>query len=212
MNTRNDDVDPDALAWTGRYIQALVNRRVPLPSGGVWFGDETDTWVKGQEATTPERLPNGEPLVNGSAGFARHDVDRDGCIDLVMVRQGQRPSRHAPLVYLNNGSGQFLPMSAEPFLRADMYFGDNAAPTDVNGDGAVDFVEVELHEGPDGVIHTGDDVAIDRHATRRLRQWLCRKHKVRTGKKCASRLTDSGLITGSRTLAPRTASFPWAKA
>ena len=24
--------------------------------------------------------------------------------------------------------------------------------------------------------------AIDRHATRRLRQWLCRKHKVRTGK------------------------------
>ena len=24
--------------------------------------------------------------------------------------------------------------------------------------------------------------AIDRHATRRLRHWLCRKHKVRTGK------------------------------
>ena len=23
--------------------------------------------------------------------------------------------------------------------------------------------------------------AIDRHATRRLRQWLCRKHKVRSG-------------------------------
>ena len=48
-------------------------------------------------------------------------------------------------------------MSADPFLRADMYFGDNAAPADVNGDGAVDFVEVELYEGPDGVIHTGDD-------------------------------------------------------
>ena len=26
-----------------------------------------------------------------------------------------------------------------------------------NGDGAVDFVEVEIFEGPDGVIHTGDD-------------------------------------------------------
>ena len=25
-------------------------------------------------------------------------------------------------------------------------------------------------------------VAVDRHATRRLRQWLCRKHKVRAGK------------------------------
>ena len=157
MDTRNDDVDPDALAWTGRYIQALVKRRAPLPGGGVWFGDETDAWVKGQEATTPERLPNGEPLVNGSAGFAKHDVDRDGGIDLVMVRQGQRPGRHAPLVYLNNGSGQLLPMSADSFLRADMYFGDTAAPADVNGDGAVDFGEVELHEGSDGVIHTEDD-------------------------------------------------------
>ena len=156
MNTRNDDVDPDALPWTGRYIQVLVNRRVPLPGGGVWFGDETDTWVKGQGATTPERLPNGEPLTN-SAGFARHDVDRDGCTDLVMVRQLLRVSRHAPVVYLNNGSGQFRPMSPEPFLRAHMYFGDNAAAADVNGDGVVDFVEVEIYEGPDGVIHTADD-------------------------------------------------------
>ena len=31
------EVDPDVLAWTGRYIQVLVNRRVPLPDGGVWF-------------------------------------------------------------------------------------------------------------------------------------------------------------------------------
>ena len=158
MNTRNDDVDPDALAWTGRYIQVLVNRRVPLPGGGVWFGDETDTWVKGQEATTPERLPNGEPLHNGSAGFATHDVDRDGCIDLVMVRQGHRVSRHAPTVYLNNGSNQFWPMSPEPFLRAD--FGDNAAPADVDGDGAVDFVEVQHYEGPDGVSNTEDDFGL----------------------------------------------------
>ena len=51
-------------------------------------------------------------------------------------------------------------MSADPFLRADMYFGDNAAPADVNGDGAVDFLEVEVLEGPDGVIHTGDDFAM----------------------------------------------------
>ena len=31
---------------------------------------------------------------------------------------------------------------------------DNRA---TNGDGAVDFVEVEIFEGPEGVIHTGDD-------------------------------------------------------
>ena len=160
MNTRNDDVDPDALAWTGRYIQVLVNRRVPLPGGGIWFGDETETWVKGQEETTRERLPNGEPLHNGGARFAKHDVDRDGCIDLVMVRSGRDVSRYAPLVYLNNGSGQFRPMSPDAIRRADMYFGDNAAPADVNGDGAVDFVEVDIDEGPDRVIHTEDDSGV----------------------------------------------------
>ena len=129
---------------------------MPLPGGGVWFGDETDTWVKGQEATTPERMPNGEPLIN-SGDIATHDVDRDGCIDLVMVRQSYRVSGQAPMVYVNNGSGQFRPMSPEPFQRADMYFGGNAAPADVNGDGVIDFVEVYYFEGPDGVLHTDDD-------------------------------------------------------
>ena len=55
-------------------------------------------------------------------------------------------------------------------------------------------------------------VAIDRHATRRLRQWLGRKHKVRTGKLRrfpADRLWSEYGLTH---LAPRTASFPWAKA
>ena len=50
--------------------------------------------------------------------------------------------------------------------------------------------------------------AIDRHATGRLRQWLCRKHKVRIGKHVrfpAERLwSDYGLTH----LAPRTARFP----
>ncbi|MDE2754562.1 MAG: group II intron reverse transcriptase/maturase [Gemmatimonadota bacterium] len=54
--------------------------------------------------------------------------------------------------------------------------------------------------------------AVDKHATRRLRQWLCRKHKVRAGKLVrfpAERLwTEYGLAR----LATRTGSFPWAKA
>ena len=54
--------------------------------------------------------------------------------------------------------------------------------------------------------------AIDQHATRRLRQWLCRKHKVRTGKHV--RFSSERLWSeyGLTHLAPRTASFPWAKA
>ena len=53
---------------------------------------------------------------------------------------------------------------------------------------------------------------VDAHAIRRLRRWLCRKHKVRTGKYVRfpdERLwEDLGLIR----LVSRTASFPWAKA
>ena len=54
--------------------------------------------------------------------------------------------------------------------------------------------------------------AIDRHAVRRLRQWLCRKHKVKTGKYVLfpdQRLYgEYGLVR----LALTTTSLPWAKA
>ncbi len=54
--------------------------------------------------------------------------------------------------------------------------------------------------------------AIDRHAARRLRQWLCCKHKVRSGK--LVRFPDQRLFNDMRLtrLAPRTGSLPWAKA
>lgn len=54
--------------------------------------------------------------------------------------------------------------------------------------------------------------AVDQHTTRRLRRWLCRKHKVRSGKYV--RLPDAKLWEDHKLarLGPRTASFPWAKA
>ena len=54
--------------------------------------------------------------------------------------------------------------------------------------------------------------AIGRHATRRLRCWLCRKHKVRPGNYV--RFPDARLWQeyGLTRLQGRTASLPWAKA
>ena len=54
--------------------------------------------------------------------------------------------------------------------------------------------------------------AIDRHAVRRLRQWLCRKHKVKTGKYV--QFPDQRLYGeyGLVRLALTTTSLPWAKA
>ena len=53
--------------------------------------------------------------------------------------------------------------------------------------------------------------AIDRHATRRLRRWLVRKHQVRAGKYV--RFPDERLWKelGLTRLTKRTASFPWAR-
>jgi len=54
--------------------------------------------------------------------------------------------------------------------------------------------------------------AVDAHAIRRLRQWLCRKHKIRAGKYV--RFPDERLWNehGLTRLTLRTARFPWAKA
>ena len=54
--------------------------------------------------------------------------------------------------------------------------------------------------------------SVDRHATRRLRQWFCRKHKIKSGKYV--RFSDIRLreTYGLQYLAPRTKNFPWAKA
>ena len=54
--------------------------------------------------------------------------------------------------------------------------------------------------------------AVDEHVIRRLRRWLCRKHKVRTGKYV--RFSDERLWNdhGLTRLALRPARFPWAKA
>ena len=54
--------------------------------------------------------------------------------------------------------------------------------------------------------------AIDRHATRRLRQWFCLKHKMKSRKHV--RFSDNRLreTYGLQYLAPKTKDFPWAKA
>ncbi|MXY50200.1 MAG: group II intron reverse transcriptase/maturase [Gemmatimonadetes bacterium] len=54
--------------------------------------------------------------------------------------------------------------------------------------------------------------AIDRHATRRLRQWFCRKHRMKSRKHV--RFSDARLreTYGLQYLAPKTKDFPWAKA
>ena len=145
---RNEESLPNIPA-TGRYVQVLINR------GGMSFVDETAAWMGDQSATTPERTPQGNPLYNaGKLGM--HDVDRDGCPDLVVVR-GAHVRTESPLVYRNDGSGRFQAMSPVPFAGSTPYFGFQAVPADVNGDSVIDFVVPDRENGPDGRVGTADD-------------------------------------------------------
>ena len=148
MHQRRKDVVP----FTGRYVQVLVNR------GGTSFVDETPARMGDQSATTPERDPDGDPL-NNAAQPRMHDVNRDGCPDLVMLGGG-RVRTESPLVYRNDGSGRFQAMSPVPFVGSSRYLGGGAVPADVNGDGAIDFVVPYHNEGPDREFGTADDFAM----------------------------------------------------
>ena len=88
-----------------------------------------------------------------------HDVDLDGCQDLVVTAPRDRIRRQSPLVYRYNRNGRFSPMSPRPFVPEDpdWHFGWGAMPIDANGDGAIDFVVSELGPGRDGVSGTRDD-------------------------------------------------------
>ena len=149
VHDRNGDTFPNVISSTGRYIQVLINR------GGTSFVDETPERMGDQSATTPERDPDGEPLYN-AATPRMHDVDRDGCADLVMWGN-PNVRNESPLVYRNDGSGRFRAMSPVPFIGSSRYFGFGAVPADVNGDGAIDFVVPRHNNGPDHEYGTADD-------------------------------------------------------
>ena len=160
VHERKGATHPDVLWHTGRYIQVLINeatasgvlrRRRPMS-----FVDETPTRMGDQSATTPERNADGAPLHN-IADPRMHDVDRDGCADLVMSRNRGRVRIESPLVYRNDGSGRFRAMSPVPFAGSDRHFGSYAVPADVNGDTVVDFVVPRHHNGADHRYNTADD-------------------------------------------------------
>ena len=154
------DGPPNVIPFTGRFIQVLINRAAP--SGllrrhtSLSFGDETRTWMADQSATVQQRYPDGE-LMSNIAEPKMYDVDRDGCLDLVMSRSLDPVRAEAPLVYRNDGRGRFRAVSPRPFAGSDRYFGSYAVPADVNGDGAIDFVVPRHHNGPDSRYNTGDD-------------------------------------------------------
>ena len=152
LHSRTINGNPDVLPGASRYIQVLINDQ------GTSFFDETSTWMGDQSATTAMYDSDGTGLYNDGK-ISMHDVDRDGCADIVVSKSWGIGTPAFPLVYRNSGSGQFTAM--DPTLFAgDHYLGAHIVPADVNGDGAIDFVVPQRDYGPDGWSRSEDDFTI----------------------------------------------------
>ena len=88
-----------------------------------------------------------------------HDVDLDGCQDLVVTAPvgphpaavpAGLPQQRQRAVLAGTPPRRFV-------LDGDEHFGWGAMPIDANGDGAIDFVVSELGPGRDGIWETADD-------------------------------------------------------
>ena len=109
-----------------------------------------------QSLATPERYPNGDPLHN-AASPTMLDIDRDGCEDIVMAKANTLIRSESPLLYLNNGSGQFRPVDPGEMFTGMDWSGIYGVPADVNGDGVIDLVFPQRIVGPDDEYGTDDD-------------------------------------------------------
>ena len=139
LNHPGPDCDPSS----GRFIQALIN------AGGGRFVDETPAWIGDQSATAIAGENHG--------ALELHDVDRDGCLDMVVSGIRAPVGATAPLVYLNDGGSRFRAMPPEIVTGGDSDFGWFAVPVHADGDQVIDFVAPQHHDGPDTRYGTADD-------------------------------------------------------
>lgn len=148
----NDANSNDPADMTGRYIQIMIN------DGAGNFTDETTARMGDQTVTMQATDPNlGGSLTNQPTWMKLMDANGDGHDDIVMNSPFATLSNAAPVVYVNDGSGNFVAHDTAPIKNGDQYFGYSVMPIDSNGDGELDFAGIEFESGPDGMFGTADD-------------------------------------------------------
>lgn len=150
---RGGDVTDSETEFTGRYIQVLLN-----DCDGT-FTDVTTTSIGDQSATTVASHAVSGMNVNPANSMLVEDLNADGLLDLVMANVPESVTDANPYVHLGQNSGNFVVQDPALINNGSSFFGENAYPIDLNGDGIMDFVHADLEPGADGVFGTGDETS-----------------------------------------------------
>lgn len=140
-------------SFTGRYLQVLLN-----DCDGT-FTDVSDELFGDQSLTMAVNNPTGSINSNPVLALAAEDLNGDGLFDLVMGGVPNSVTTANPYVHLGQNDGSFVVQDPEQINGGSDFFGENAFPIDLNGDGVLDFIHSDLQPGPDGVYGTGDETS-----------------------------------------------------
>lgn len=147
---RGNSNDNPSEGNTGRYIQALISNC----AGD--FTDETGTFFGDQSATTPAMGYYGSNI-NRPNPMIYDDANGDGLEDLIMA--GTAPvGEEAPYVYIRKDDRTFE-IQYYGLFTLSRWFGEDAYPIDLNGDGIMDLIHADLMPGADNSYGTGDEVS-----------------------------------------------------
>jgi hypothetical protein len=135
---------------TGNYFQFLKN------NGGSSFTDVTVNHIKVSDevlATTNTYGNNGNALKTTML----KDINNDNFLDLVIPPGSSHLGPHNPTFYLNNGLNYFTAFDYTKITKGQGWFGEDSFPIDINNDGNIDLISLDLKPGPDGQYGTGDE-------------------------------------------------------
>ncbi|MBI5819416.1 MAG: VCBS repeat-containing protein, partial [Verrucomicrobia bacterium] len=154
-HTRSFNSSEPSANQTGRYLQVLLNL------GNRSFEDATARYFFDQSAAAAKTAPPYGNNYNYPQLILHRDLNGDGLADLFFAGVDTPMCREAPALYLRAPSGGFEPIDHSVFAGTSIYFGEVAYPLDLNADGKIDFISLDLQPGADGTYGTGDEY----HAT-----------------------------------------------
>jgi hypothetical protein len=150
-HTRGINTSQSEPCCVGRYIQVLVSTAEGR------YRDESEVRVGDQRRTGAATHPEYGSNNNAPHGIRLLDLDGDRDLD-VFLGQAEGPiGSHAPLIYLNDGTGIFREFDGEELTGRQSWFGENALPVHLNGDELIDYIHSDRLPGRDGVYQTRDD-------------------------------------------------------